>query len=415
MEVIELDNLDFGEPKSGVNFGSGIELLMNDKMKSSSSTRIDLGELNNLEDELNELSRTSVPSNTDTKSIFGLPPVFEKTDSNVGNATVESIGNTKTWDGFTKMTEVPTNNSVPTTLNDREKRRKKRAMIKNLELWHEKGILKSISHFTMDSNYEEVEDEYESALEDKRKRDSVKIQQNWLVTMVNTIEYGNAMFDPFGVSLDGWGESISEDIDSYDEIFEQLHEKYKGGKMSPELSLLMRLGFSASVVHFINKALSTAAPGFNDVIKQSPELMRMFTNATVDSMKQTSPGMAFASELLKPTVNQPPPPPVETRNYAPPPPSARPGMQFTSNRPDLNVGRGMEEQQPRSVRPEMSGPKNVDINNILSGLKTKTVDISNDEDSVMSLSSLTDINNNNLPKKSRRRNKSDKNVISLDI
>lgn len=416
MEVIELDNLDFGEPKSGVNFGSGIELLMNDKMKSSSSsTRIDLGELNNLEDELNELSKTPMSSAADTKSIFGMPSMFDttSTDSKVGNATVESIGTTKTWDGFTKMTEVPTNNSAPTTLNDREKRRKKRAMIKNLELWHEKGILKSISHFTMDSNYEEVEDEYESALEDKRKRDSVKIQQNWLVTMVNTIEYGNAMFDPFGVSLDGWGESISEDIDSYDEIFEQLHEKYKGGKMSPELSLLMRLGFSASVVHFSNKALSTAAPGFNDVIKQSPELMRMFTNATVDSMKQTSPGMAFASELLKPTVNQPPPAPVETRNYAPPPPSARPGMQFTSNRPDINVGRGMEE--PRSVRPEMSGPKNVDINNILSGLKTKTVDISNDEDSVMSLSSLTDINNNNLPKKSRRRNKSDKNVISLDI
>jgi hypothetical protein len=62
----------------------------------------------------------------------------------------------------------------------------------------------------------------------------------------------------------------------------------------------------------------------------------------------------------------------------------------------------------------MSGPKNVDINNILSGLKTKTVDISNDEDSRISVSSLTDINNNNLPRKARR-NKSDKNVISLDI
>ena len=78
------------------------------------------------------------------------------------------------------------------------------------------------------------------------------------------------------------------------------------------------------------------------------------------------------------------------------------------------MGRGMEEQQPKSVRQEMSGPKNVDINNILSGLKTKTVDISNDEDSRISVSSLTDINNNNLPRKARR-NKSDKNVISLDI
>lgn len=489
MEVIELDlepiSIDLND-KPKTNFGSGIELLMNDKVKNSSSaTTIDLGELDRLEDELNELSNinTSKPSvsssstSSDNKTFsnlfgFGKKPEDnpqnirinmddEKTDSHLGQATMDSIGNTKTWDGFTKLNEVPLYNpsksTGPTTsLNEREKRRKKRAMIKALEQWQEKGIIRQISHFNMDSNYDEVEDEYESALEDKRKRDSVKIQQNWLITMVNTIEYGNAMFDPFGVSLDGWGESISEDIDSYSEIFEQLHEKYKGGKMSPELSLLLRLGFSASVIHFSNKALSTAAPGFNDVIKQSPELMRMFTNATVDSMKQNAPGMAFASELLnqnKPNgMNRPPPAPVDTRSMNPPPPSARPGMQFTQmpdNRPDLSAGRGIPsnmfreqgvdmnqmgsnmnqpstnyapERQERSPRPEMSGPKNTDIDNILSGLKTKSINIheqpqTTEDDSMVSISSLKDMQGTMMPRNKRggRKNKSDKNVISLDI
>ena len=479
MEVIELSDLEpisidlNDRPKT--NFGSGIELLMNDKVKNSSSaTTIDLGELDRLEDELNELSKvnTSAPTSSENKSfsnLFGFSKQpenttqnirinmdDEKTDSHLGQATMDSIGNTKTWDGFSKLNEVPLYNpsksSGPaTSLNEREKRRKKRAMIKSLEQWHEKGVIKNISHFNMDSNYDEVEDEYESALEDKRKRDSVKIQQNWLITMVNTIEYGNAMFDPFGVSLDGWGESISEDIDSYSEIFEQLHEKYKGGKMSPELSLLLRLGFSASVIHFSNKALSTAAPGFNDVIKQSPELMRMFTNATVDSMKQNAPGMAFASELLnqnKPnTMNRPPPAPVETRSMNPPPPSARPGMQFTQmpdNRPDLNASRGIPstmfreqgvdvsqmgsnmnqqsyvpEKQERSPRPEMAGPKNTDIDNILSGLKTKTINIhetqNTEDDSMVSISSLKDMQGTMMPRRRGRKNKSDKNVISLDI
>ena len=416
MEVIELTDLEpitmhIGETKSFPNFGSGLELLMNDKMKSSSaSTKIDLGELDNLENELNELSSMNMPIAEKKPFSAGL---FN--DSKLGGATVEGIGNTKTWDGFSKLNEVPVGEGTrapSTNLNEREKRRKKRAMIKSLEHWHEKGLVKNISRFTMDSNFDEVEDEYESALDDKRKRDSVKIQQNWMITMINTIEYGNAMFDPFGVSLDGWGESISEDIDSYGEIFEQLHDKYKGGKMSPELSLLLRIGFSASVVHFSNKALSTATPGFNDVIKQSPELMRMFTNATVDSMKQTAPGMAFASELLnnnkQTSMNHPPPAPVETRNMAPPPASARPGMQFTQ-RPDIMAGRG-------EARPEMTGPRSMDIDNILSGLKTKTVNMTNDDDSIMSLSSLTDLQNTTMPKKSsRRKNKSDKNVISLDI
>jgi len=431
MEVIDL-NLDNIAPISinveenkKTNFGSGIEFLMNDKMKSSSmSTNINLGELDKLEDELNELSSMNIPS--ENKSIFNFSKSDsqpDRTDSKLGGATLDSIGNTKTWDGFSKLNEVPLGDGNRSGsgdgmgLNEREKRRKKRNMIKNLENWHEKGIIKNVSRFTMDSSYDEVEDEYEGALEDKRKRDAVKMQRNWMITAINTIEYGNSMFDPFGISLDGWGESISEDIDSYDEIFEQLHDKYKGGKMSPELSILMRLGFSASVVHFSNKALSTATPGFNDVIRQSPELMRMFTNATVDSMKQSSPGMAFASELLnnnKPTtMNQPPPVPMETRNFAAPLPSERPGNQFMQNRPDIDAGRG---SQPQSTRPEMTGPRNMDIDNILSGLKTKKVDISNDDDSVISIASLNDMNGSTMPRKStKRRNKSDKNIISLDI
>ena len=472
MEAINLNDLEpisislsDSAPQSTNSLGEGIELLMNDKKSTDTSkTKIDLGELDKLEDELNDLSsinlnidsnnkkytNTTTSGDSETKSVetssfggfaksvFGIKddtnvaPVTEN-DSKLGSSTADAVNNqTKTWDGFTKLGNIggfQEKTAPATTMTDREKRRKKRAMLKALETWHEKGFIKEMSRLNMESDFDEIEDEYESALEDKRKRDAVKIQGNWLITMVNTIEYGNSMFDPFGVSLDGWGESISEDIDSYNEIFEELHEKYKGGKMSPELSLLLRLGFSASVVHFSNKALSTAAPGFNDVIKQSPELMRMFTDATVSSMKQTAPGMAFASELLqqnKPGTNHPPPAPVKTRDQPPP---QRPGMQYTSNN-ETNIGSamfresGVNMNQQASIneppkRPEMSGPKNSDINDILSGLKTKNVDIrsdSKDNDSIVSISSIKDMSETILPKKSsRRKSDKNKNVVSLDI
>jgi len=489
-------NIDFGEPKSNsgsMNFGSGIELLMNDKVKgTSASTVIDMNDLDDLETELNDLS-SGINSSKDTKTVGGggfsnffgfgaqkgpenIKIITEESgvNSNVGSATVDSMGNTKTWDGFTKMNEMPSAKTyVSSNMSEREKRRKKRTMLNSLNDWYEKGIIKNISHFTLESNYEEIEDEFEGALEDKRKRDAVKLQQNWMITAINTIEYGNAMFNPFDISLDGWGESVSEDIDSYSDIFEQLHEKYKGGKMSPELALLMKLGFSASVVHFTNKSLSTAAPGYADVMRQSPELMRMFTNAAVDVMKQSSPGMAFASELMNNNKPGPmtgfPPAPVETRNQTAPPASSRPGMQFTqvpANRPDINAGRGVMFQergvdmsqgyqdmnQERSMRPEpssmpqqpapqqrmeMNGPKITDIDSILSGLKTKTINIHEqpqmqqqqphsmsrtntpnymEEDSMVSISSLKDMQGGLMPKKSnRRKQRSDKNVISLDI
>ena len=75
----------------------------------------------------------------------------------------------------------------------------------------------------------------------------------------------------------------------------------------------------------------------------------------------------------------------------------------------------------------MRGPS--DISNILSGLKTKTIDIKessasvsynefeNNDNSTISISDLKDLQENgiNLPKKSKRRQKSDKNTVSLDF
>ena len=506
MEAIEigLDNLepisiqmdDGSNKKPSVNFGPGIELLMNDKKRSSSSSvNVDLGELDELESELNELTGNKPTSSNNkssdnsgtTKTLSGFADNLfnfsgmnnpfssasstekainidvssDMNDSNLGQATMDSIGSTKTWDGFSKINEIPGSGTSGPKMTDREKRRKKRAMLKKLDEWYEKGHVKNMTHMNMDTAYEEVEDEYETVMEDKRKKDSIKLQGWWFMTFINSVEYANTVFNPFDLNLDGWGEQVSEDIDSYDEIFSELHEKYKGGKLSPEISLLLRLGFSAAVVNITNKALSTATPGFNDVIRHSPELMRMFTNATVQSMSQQSPGFGFANNMVNPneqvnTTRGPPPAPVETKNQS----RAGSQMNFTdtpSNRPDISLGRGgstmFREQgvdltdnyenlmrQDRSVRhpappmaetsnftqgarPEMRGPQNLDLNSMLSGLKPTMSappppsQADDGGDSMISVSSLRDLQNSSMPKRTNRQRKpkSERNTISLDI
>ena len=42
------------------------------------------------------------------------------------------------------------------------------------------------------------------------------------MTFVNSVEYANAAFNPFDLNLDGWGEQISEDIDSYESLLENI-------------------------------------------------------------------------------------------------------------------------------------------------------------------------------------------------
>lgn len=465
LEPVSIQLNESAEAYVSSSLGGGIELLMNDKKKAStSSTNIDLGELDRLEDELNNLSSATSSASDGTKSVNGLGSTFSnffglgggnagaseksqahaqaKNEPNLGSATYESMGNTQTWDGFKKINEVPQQQTA-TKLTDQEKRRKKRLMIKKIEEWYEKGLIKNNPHFTMDSVFEEVEDEYETALEDKRKKDSVKLQGWWFMTAVNSIEYANAAFDPFGINLDGWGEQVSEDIESYEEIFSELHDKYKGGKLAPEVSLLLRLGFSAAVVNFSNKALSSATPAFNDVIKQSPELMRMFTDATVNSMSQASPGFAMANNLMRdstgPSKNMgPPPAPVETKYMSNigQRPGNNTGVPTPVNRPDISLGRGaslVPPPPPMNARQEMRGPS-TDIDSILSGLKTKTVDIHSQApvssapleeqmenksdygmDSMISVTSLNEMQGASLPKRSRRRNGSRGNTVSLDI
>jgi hypothetical protein len=457
-------NIKFDDDADGYHSGSGgggslgMEMLMNDKRRSGNSGSFaDIGDLDKLESELNEIKgdEGSGSSSSGSKMLSGFSNMFSfdnntkevntKSDSNVGTATSDIIGGkSSTWDGYRRSDEIPVTSNVSTNYSDREKRRKKRVMIGKLDEWYSKGLIKNSSQFTLDSSYEDIEDEYESALELKRKKESVKLQGHWFTAAVNSLEYANAFFNPFDINLDGWGEKVSEDVDDYDEIFGELYEKYKGGKLSPEVSLLFRLGVSAAVVNITNKAFSNTVPEVGNVMKQNPELMKMFSSAMAQSMSQQNPAFSFASGIAnkEPQVNTmfgAPPPPVET-NPASQSRSAAPSMTYTQhpgNRPDLTAGRGEMFREsgvdlnnnndynnsnriPVSrVRPDMKGPQ-TDISNIISGLKPKERDVvfptgNTETDSMISVTSLNDINNTNLPKRAKRKQKSDKNVVSLDI
>jgi hypothetical protein len=64
----------------------------------------------------------------------------------------------------------------------------------------------------------------------------------------------------------------------------------------------------------------------------------------------------------------------------------------------------------------MSGPS--DISQLLSGLKTKSIDINNQgkkDSSTISIEELKDLSQAKTPSRTKRRQKSDKNVVSLDL
>ena len=69
--------------------------------------------------------------------------------------------------------------------------------------------------------------EYKRITERRAVEQSVKFQRKMLVAFVTAIEFLNNKFDPADLKLDGWSESVHENIHDYDDVFEELHEKYK--------------------------------------------------------------------------------------------------------------------------------------------------------------------------------------------
>jgi hypothetical protein len=92
----------------------------------------------------------------------------------------------------------------------------------------------------------------------------------------------NTRYDPFSIKLDGWSEQINENINDYDDIFEELHYKYKstGKKMAPELRLFISLSGSAFMFHLTSRMFKDQPlPDIENVLKSDPELMKQFQNA----------------------------------------------------------------------------------------------------------------------------------------
>ena len=89
---------------------------------------------------------------------------------------------------------------------------------------------------------------------------------------------------------------VSENLVEYDDIFEELYHKYKGrGKLPPELRLLFALGGSAVMFHFSNSMMKY---GLESAMKNNPELMKQFAQATVNSMNNNPTPKAGGGDMF---------------------------------------------------------------------------------------------------------------------
>lgn len=215
---------------------------------------------------------------------------------------------------YTQATEYKPEqeNEAPKYINEDEE---KLDLLLKLQALEKRQGIKLSRKYTLQSSLEEIKMEYKHQSSILETEASVKFMKKGLVFCTSGIEYMNRRFDPVGAKLDGWGESIMENIMDYDGIFERLHEKYKGtGKMEPEMELIFALGGSAFMFHLTQTMFKQAVPQFGNVMRENPDLMKGIFGAVQEATarsKQTPPqqnvplasNYGSAGQMESPNIN----------------------------------------------------------------------------------------------------------------
>ena len=218
---------------------------------------------------------------------------------------------------------------------------------------------------------------------------SIKFSRRMLVACTTGLEFLNKKYNPFEIQLDGWSENVMENVDDYDEVFEELYVKYRTKMhVAPEVKLIMMLGGSAMMFHLTNSMFKSVMPNMNDVIKQNPGLVQNMMSAVQNTVPKSQQGASepsvdengrremqgpgFDISSLMGNIMMPPQPPMNTTSINKPEDTEidiEDDISDIAEPPTFDTGREDGDDEVREVKVTQTKSKKG------GGKKKKTVEI----------------------------------------
>lgn len=206
------------------------------------------------------------------------------------HATTSTLPNAKSFSPGLVASSDPDN---ILNLSYEEIQKRKLDLLCKFDRLRSKGV-KVMKQYNMSSDYEEMKNEYDTIMKNKRINDSVKWQRKFFITLASGLEtFSESSYNPLDFHLTDFGSAVSDDIDSYDDIFEELHLKYigEGGNYPPELRLLFKLGTTAAWCVYQRKLMeSSNMPDFQRVMRENPQLNEQFKQASMNAYQKMNVG-----------------------------------------------------------------------------------------------------------------------------
>jgi hypothetical protein len=225
----------------------------------------------------------------------------DKDDSDSGSDASESDSGGS--DEGSEYSDYSGSGSEGSVKQKKDPKLEKQEILLKLLALEKKGVVLT-KKYSMSSKLSDLRFELELHKNNAEVDASVKFQQKLLMAAVTGLEFANKRFDPISAKLDGWSESVMENLDDYESIFAKLHEKYKNrADLPPELQLLVTLVGSAFMFHLTKSLFSSSMPsGLNDL--QNSEIMKNISAAMgQQSLRKPTVAGVSTQEITGPSMN----------------------------------------------------------------------------------------------------------------
>ena len=162
-------------------------------------------------------------------------------------------------------------------------------------------------NFTTADSLSELQSEFERLTVIKNQKSTREWYRKILFGVTKGLEWCNHKWDPVGLKLDGWSTEIASNEDEFDEIFDELTEKYGSSfglekNIPPEIRLIGLILYSG-ITYSISQTLSSSyndRPEFSEIINKDPVLRERFLKtATEIQLEQAQPQVSKLYSSVK--------------------------------------------------------------------------------------------------------------------
>jgi len=270
----------------------GLDLIINKKKEGSQGTRTD----SDTETDSINISRGNIPftrpgSMNAPSHVKGVEQLSED-DSDSGESydgdDAESIDSASVYTASSGGSGTP---APPRQRTFEDIQAEKQDLLNKIESLENRYGIHPSKRYTIMSNVDDMRSEYSRMKRQRGVDKAIKFGRKALTATVSGIEWLNDKFDPIDAKLDGWAEAFQDEIEDYDETFEELYDKYKDTvSMPPELSLIFGVGGSAIQYH-IKKTLFTSSgiKGLDHILAENPDIMRDISRAAQGTNRNPPP------------------------------------------------------------------------------------------------------------------------------